>query len=161
MSLERLAAAIGPHRINETLAIAAAWSAQADPLPPLALTVLSAWDGGQVREAEMRRLSNMLYKRVSKRTTMDKEDAARALIWWLQPGCIPCQGLGQMKIPDTVNLEDKPCLECSGSGLKPHPSASKGYAQSLVLLDSSWAWARNVSGLIERAAAARVFTVGA
>lgn len=159
MSLQRLLEAIGPKRVNETLALAAAWAGQTDPIPPLAVYVLSAWDGGKVPEMEMRRLSGMIYRRVSKRTTMDKEDAARALIWWLQPSCTPCHGLGQLKFDDAPKLEDPPCPECSGSGLKPHPSASKGYAASLVLLDSSWAWARNVSSLIERANAARIFTI--
>lgn len=155
--LERLLASVGATHIDRTVLIASAWMSHKDPLPALAITTLARYDAGdqQALWPCIAELTRILDKRASKRFRMEPNTSALALLWWLSSACPHCCGLGHLKLADAPTLEDAACPTCSGSKLRPHASDSPAYAHCLLLLDTSWEWARRVAVCMPMAFEAR------
>lgn len=63
---------------------------------------------------------------------IDPEIGARALLHWLHPVCLHCNGLGMLKVANQPALSGRQCRRCNGTGHRPHPA---GAARVLVHLD--------------------------
>ena len=158
--LERLISQCGSGSIDRTLHIAAAWTSHKDPLPGLAITALAQYDKKHAF-VEVTDLLDILKKRIGKRTRIDHDTAMQAVCWWLSHECGECGGLKHLKMAEPTHLQDAMCPSCGGTGHRPHPLNSAGYAQCLALLDSSYDWARRVSECMPMASEARMLTEAA
>ena len=160
--LERLISQTGAMHLDRTLHIAAAYASHKDPLPGLAIVVLAMWDS-DTKEAlnYAAHLTGMLHRRVNRRITCEREDCAKALVWWLTPECETCHGLKHETLPDAPSLAEALCPSCFGSGRRPHTAGSKGYAAALELLDGAYEWARLVGKRMPEAYKARLVTEAA
>ena len=151
--LERLIASVGATHIDRTLHIAAAYASHKDPLPGLAITTLAKFDSAEPYACvEYTELLNLLHKRISKRRRASIDQVSRAIVWWLANCCTVCHGTKELII------DDKPvtCYGCGGNGKIAHIDPSDAYGMALMLLDSSWAWARRVGTCMPMAFDARI-----
>lgn len=156
--LERLLSQVGAGNVDKTLHIAAAYASHKDALPGLAITVMAEHDAGRESPQHMIDLMLLLKKRVGKRVTLEFGDVTSAILWWLQPECFACKGIGQLTVTDAARpiLDDAPCPICLGSKHRPHLASTRGYAASLALLDGTYDWARQVSQRMPMAYDARI-----
>lgn len=140
--LERLISSVGATHIDRTLHIAAAYASHKDPLPGLAITTMAKFDAvGPNACVEYTELLYLLHKRVSKKRRASMDQVNRAIIWWLANCCDVCYGT------KLIVIDDKPvqCYGCGGSGKMAHIDPSDAYGMALMLLDSSYEWARRVA----------------